>query len=231
MSDILTELYDNNISSAKGMRLYETLQQNFGLTWRLSEWLRAVPLDLRPGNVFEKQHKRQPPILTRRLRTNLSLCYFGTCLLVHRPVLLKFLDFQRDSLDAEQDLALLRGAGSLSLRQGVEICGECILVAKNIVSEINNGTNLLGAWWYTTFYSKNESHYWNISCWRLLTQPNQNSFQRIIDNLRCPLDFDRTYLHGSLQHRRRKGYALKSWERSRAANLSRPRQPDDLTLP
>jgi hypothetical protein len=133
--------------------LSKTLATNFDLSCRLSEWREAVPLELRPGNAFEKQHNKQPPLDIRRLRTALSFRYFGACVLAHRPLLLKFLDFEADS-DGEQNLLLLNGMGALSLKACLDACGDIVLLGRNVMKESSSATNLLGAWWYTTYYSK-----------------------------------------------------------------------------
>ncbi|KAJ1713253.1 hypothetical protein NYO67_4618 [Aspergillus flavus] len=157
--DIVHRLYNNNANagSPKTLSLSETLVQGFSLSRRLSEWCDAVPLDLRPGNAFERQYSRPPNLEAQRLRNILSFRYFGTSILVHRPLFSRFLDFIVEDSDSGEDRTLLQGLGAFFLKECLDVCCRIISLTRHIVDEFSRETTLLGAWWYTTYYTFNAS--------------------------------------------------------------------------
>lgn len=150
--DITKRLYYDNVGSPPPLSCAETLTETFNLSYKLSEWHGNVPRALRPGEGLEKQYTRHQPLETRRLQVALSFRYSGACILLHRPILQKLWDFNSDSTSLE--LTLLKGTGFLSLRSCMDTCRDAIQVGTSIVKEINRQTNLLGAWWFTTYYSE-----------------------------------------------------------------------------
>ncbi|KIW35828.1 uncharacterized protein PV06_11769 [Exophiala oligosperma] len=153
--DITKRLYYDNVGSPPPLSCAETLTETFNLSYKLSEWHGNVPRALRPGEGLEKQYTRHQPLETRRLQVALSFRYSGACILLHRPILQKLWDFNSDSTSLE--LTLLKGTGFLSLRSCMDTCRDAIQVGTSIVKEINRQTNLLGAWWFTTYYTFNAS--------------------------------------------------------------------------
>lgn len=149
----MSRLYNDNTGSPKTLSLTETLGQSFSLSCRLCEWCDAVPLNLRPGNAFEKRFDSSPNLDSRRLRNLLGFRYFSTRILVYRPLLFRFLDFDAEDPHAERNLTLLKGPGVLYLKDSLDMCCQVISLGRLIVDESANETNLWGAWWYTTYYS------------------------------------------------------------------------------
>lgn len=149
----MSRLYNDNNGSPKTLSLTETLGQSFSLSCSLCEWCDAVPLNLRPGNAFENRFDSSPNLDSRRLRNLLGFRYFSTRILVYRPLLFRFLDFDAEDPHAERNLALLKGPGVLYLKDSLDMCCQVISLGRLIVDESANETNLWGAWWYTTYYS------------------------------------------------------------------------------
>ena len=153
MGETLEQLYDQNLGSSSSLSSYETLARKFALCWKLAEWQHALPPKLQLMTSSELLDGETLPIEITRFRVLLSLRYLGTRILITRPILLRFLDFDGNSNGRDHELALLRDAGASGLRDCVHTCTEVIVIVGVIVNGFKNDTNLMGAWWYSTFYS------------------------------------------------------------------------------
>ena len=154
MSETLDQLYDQNLGSSTSLNSYDTVARSFELCWKLAEWRHALPLNLRLVTSSEMLYKDNIPLEMTRFRVLLSLRYLGARVLVTRPICLKFLDFDVESNGGDHELGLLRDAGVSGLRDCIHTCTEVIGIVGVIVNGFKNDTNLMGAWWYSTYYSK-----------------------------------------------------------------------------
>lgn len=84
----------------------------------------------------------------------LTLRYLHLRILLHRPVLVKFIDAcGKGGIDAHEE-SLLRQIGSNSM----QICMECAMSIIDIIHEVVHSSGwqkgLLGAWWFSLHYSE-----------------------------------------------------------------------------
>jgi len=154
---VLSQLYSDNTGSVDDISTFDTLRLGFDLSWKLSEWERSVPEDLRPRHLASTSTDTQPAnsssIEAQRFQAVMGLRYHGLCALVQRPVLLKFLGFEPDCVDAAGEVALLRDSGVASLGKCIRSCNDCIALAKAIVDQWQDQRVLLsGAWWLTAYH-------------------------------------------------------------------------------
>lgn len=150
ISDILAQLYGDNMASTSGTGVFETLRSAFDMSWKLSEWRSSVPLEIRPGGTTGASATRWP-LQMQRFQTGLSLHFHGAQTLVYRPVLLKFLQFKSEGVNAAETLSLLRDSGFPTIKKCIHACSEGIALTKNIVDERFIQASLWGAWWMTNF--------------------------------------------------------------------------------
>jgi hypothetical protein len=156
-SDVLSQLYGDNAGSLDDLSVFDALRLGLDLSWRLAEWQRSVPEELRPRNVTgaANQPSKSPSIEAQRFQAILGLRYHGLCALVERPVLLKFLGFEPDWVDALAQVTLLRDSGVASLRRCIRSCVDCIALAKAIMDHWQDHKVLLsGAWWLTAYHGR-----------------------------------------------------------------------------
>lgn len=90
---------------------------------------------------------------TIRLRVLLSLRFLGTRILILRPVLSQFLDLPGTTGSDEHQTEWLRNSGAVLLADLVRTCADILQTSKNILSGSKNDGNLLGAWWFSCYYS------------------------------------------------------------------------------
>lgn len=95
-----------------------------------------------------------PHFYSLKFSVILSLRYLHLRILLHRPILVKFLDAcGNGGIDAHEE-RLLQQIGSNSM----QICMESAMSIIDIIHELLHSSgwqkNLLGAWWYSLYYSK-----------------------------------------------------------------------------
>ncbi|KAK3368002.1 hypothetical protein B0H63DRAFT_529704 [Podospora didyma] len=154
--DILSKLYGDNTGSHNDLKIFETLRLAFDVAWKLSAWRRSVPEDLRPRiSLISTEPPLTKPTASleaEHLQAVMALRFHGICALGQRPVLIKFLVFESDCVDADENF--LCDSGVASLRACIRSCTECITPAKDIVDQWRDQRVLLsGAWWQTAYHA------------------------------------------------------------------------------
>lgn len=89
-----------------------------------------------------------------KFRVILTLRYLNLRVLLHRPVLVKFIAASRSPDRDLQDLKLLQQIGMNSMQIITESAMEIIDIVLRVVSEPGWKQSLLGAWWFSLYYSK-----------------------------------------------------------------------------
>ncbi|KAL4763647.1 putative C6 transcription factor [Aspergillus foveolatus] len=159
MGDALEQLYDQNLALQSSLPTSKVLDRIFGLCWKLAEWQDALPADLKiidPG----KEMLEDVPLTvgTARFRVLLSLRYLGTRVLIMRPVLNQFLVMGQDVTSSnEHQSDWLRDSGATLLAGLVQTCRNVFRISKTILVGSQSNQNLLGAWWFSCFYTFNAS--------------------------------------------------------------------------
>jgi hypothetical protein len=155
MGDALEQLYDQNLALQTCLPTSKVLDRISGLCWKLAEWQDALPADLKiidPG----KEMLEDVPLTvgTARFRVLLSLRYLGTRVLILRPVLNQFLVMGQDVAPSnEHQSEWLRNSGETLLVGLVHTCRNVFRISKSILVGSQRNQNLLGAWWFSCFYS------------------------------------------------------------------------------
>lgn len=155
MGDALEQLYDQNLALQAPLPTRKVLDRISGLCWKLAEWQDALPADLKiidPG----KEMLEDVPLTvgTARLRVLLSLRYLGTRVLILRPVLNHFLVMGQDVTSSnEHQSEWLRNSGATLHAGLVQTCRNVFRISKAILVGSQRNQNLLGAWWFSCFYS------------------------------------------------------------------------------
>ncbi|GKZ31223.1 hypothetical protein AbraIFM66950_011514 [Aspergillus brasiliensis] len=156
ISDILAQLYGDNMAANNSMGVFETLRSAFDLSWKLSEWRSSVPAEIRPGSVITAPEIPRA-LQMQRFQTGLSLYFHAAQALIYRPVLLRFLQYKPDGTNATETLSLLKDSGFLTIKKCMYTCSGGVALAKTIVDEQFLPTSLWGAWWMTNFLVFNAS--------------------------------------------------------------------------
>lgn len=152
--DVIDSLYGGNIGCDKPINL-DTISRIFQIEHQLVGWERTLPIDLKliqSGDIpLDEGGSRS----SERFRVILSLRYHNLRILLHRPILVKFLDASGKPDSDHQELALLQQVGSNSIQICVKSCIEIISIVHIIVHSTGERRCSLGAWWFSLYYTFN----------------------------------------------------------------------------
>ncbi|KAH8799845.1 fungal-specific transcription factor domain-containing protein [Xylogone sp. PMI_703] len=163
LSQIIDSLYSNNIACSDNSNAVDTVARVYGIETQLSEWQRGLPPEMKLINEEDITTNRLPPEndpsgklwVELRLRFILTLRYTNIRILLHRPVLVKFLN-EAKNRDG-QDSALLQQIGTNSIQIAIRSSKEIICQVHTVI-QAAPGTKkrgLLGAWWFSLYYTFN----------------------------------------------------------------------------
>lgn len=153
MGDALERLYDQNLGLRARLPMSETLNQVSKLRWELAQWQDNLSPSLQIITSQEAVDDVPLTAGTMRLRVLLSLRFLGARIFILRPVLSQFLDLPGMTASNEHQVDWLRNSGAVLLADLVRTCGDILQISKNILSGSRNDGNLLGAWWFSCYYS------------------------------------------------------------------------------
>lgn len=156
MGDALDQLYGQNLGFRNHLPMSETLDRIFGLCWKLAHWQDTLPPALQIINTSKEAVSDVPlTVGTARFRVLLSLRYLGAKILIIRPILRKFLDMgSKAVVSHEHRSEWLVNSGAGLLAELVRTCRSVLKISKSILLGSKSDQNLLGAWWFSCFYSQ-----------------------------------------------------------------------------
>lgn len=153
MGDALERLYDQNLGIRTRLPLSESLNQISKLRWELAQWQDTLPSSLKIINSNDTLDDVPLTVGTMRLRVLLSLRVLGARILILRPVLGQFLDLPGMISSNKYQSECLLSSGSVLLEDLARTCADVLQISKNILASSRNNQNLLGAWWFSCYYS------------------------------------------------------------------------------
>ncbi|XRM46491.1 hypothetical protein ABZX51_009523 [Aspergillus tubingensis] len=153
-------LYGQNLGCDPPLSVSQTVAHVFSLEQELFAWERQLPnsLGLIKLHGVEEAHKEAASdydLVSLRFRIVLTLRFSNYRLLLHRPVLIQFLDACGRSEADTQQLQLLKQLGLSSMKICADSTMEIIDLVHDIVHRSEKRPNLLGAWWFSLYYTFN----------------------------------------------------------------------------
>lgn len=155
----LETLYESNIGFRADTKVFAIHTDILPIEQQLEEWRASLTPVLTLTTAQELSEDEEAYSLSKRLRVILSLRYHSLCILVNRPILdfcLQNLEDVRDS-DTYQAL-MLREFGGQNCRASLESAIAIIDTVHTILHSSKLSRQLLGAWWFTFYYSKLSCH-------------------------------------------------------------------------
>ena len=156
MTDIFDVLYGSNLGCVDHVDIFENASYLLKCEQRFFVWQRDLPRSISLIGSNELEYEPNEFTITR-LRVILTLRFLNLRILAHRPLLCMYLE----SLGASQvdplQLATLRQVSANS----VQLCVQSATMIVNITSWALKHSSppryLLGAWWFSLYYSKSFS--------------------------------------------------------------------------
>lgn len=152
-------LYGQNIGCDGPLPISETVSHIFSLEQHLFSWERLLPQPLQlisSASIESMPHNQissNPQYLSSKFRVILTLRYLNLRVLLHRPILVKFITASRSPDRDPQEMKLLQQIGMSSLQLCADSAMEIIDIVYRVVSEPGWKRSLLGAWWFSLYYS------------------------------------------------------------------------------
>jgi hypothetical protein len=169
----IDQLYGSNLACSHTANAGDTIAVVYRIEDQLLEWQRGLPPEMRLIATHDILPERLPPAENSsesawrqlRLRFILTLRYTNVRILLHRPVLVKFLDGLNNP-NPNHDLAMLRQMGAINVQITIKSAKEIICLVHNALESASGRSKwgLLGAWWFSLYYSEST----NTRCWLLL---------------------------------------------------------------
>lgn len=159
MWSIIDSLYGQNISCDQPSEVGDTIARLFNIERELGDWERALPRNLRIWSSQDVLDNTNDTVTNEnvrnenRLATILTLRYLNVRLLLHRPILIKFLDTSGKADGDCHELTLLQKIGSNSIQLSMQSAIDIIGIVHAAVHATGQKRELLGAWWFSLYYS------------------------------------------------------------------------------
>lgn len=159
MGNIIDEVYGQNLGCEPSLSIGEMVGRVLSIENQLFSWVLSLPDSLGQLTLEElrneiEQSEAQPRLFPLKFRVILTLRYLHIRILLHRPFLIKFFDASIASgLEPGQE-RILHDIGHSSIRKCVESAMGIIDIIHELVSTTGWQRDLLGAWWYSLYYSK-----------------------------------------------------------------------------
>ncbi|KAK4502557.1 hypothetical protein PRZ48_005983 [Zasmidium cellare] len=159
----IQRLYGNN-SGARMAFNVENIAKVYTLEGEILQWSKDLPPQLAVMQCNQVSAEALPltvplEILGRRQRTVLTLRHLNARILIHRPVLEGLLDaMSTESVDIDY-LQVIRQAGANSVSFAVTCATKLIYIMHRLLGGSNReqGSQQLGAWWFSLYYTFNAS--------------------------------------------------------------------------
>jgi hypothetical protein len=152
-------LYDRNLGADDRIPNYELITSVLRMRNSLEQWVEQLPAHMRLIQAQNgiTQLGKDPSI--NRSRTILSLQYHNIRLLVHRVVLVRLCDCLDDLEAHGYDSLCLRDIAWSTVHIALESATEIIDIVRTVVESQGVRRGLLGAWWFTLYYSPSNLQY------------------------------------------------------------------------
>ncbi|KAK6379813.1 hypothetical protein LTS17_005886 [Exophiala oligosperma] len=158
LGDVITQLYGSNVDFDPDISMLTLIERTLALEQRLSVWKRNLfpQLQRRPWDTFDSESistSTWDPVFDR-LSVIITLRYLNTRILLHRPVLSAFLrkraHYRAATVQMDDEDPYFLDLAEKSLL----ICEQCAAEIVQIVYKTSKPPTLLGAWWFSAYYSK-----------------------------------------------------------------------------
>ncbi|KAH8671767.1 fungal-specific transcription factor domain-containing protein [Tricladium varicosporioides] len=161
MWNVINLSYGSNVGFDTDITASDTVSRLFSIEQQLVDWERLLPPILGLREVDElntiSDFIDTETSLLKRFRTILALRYYNLRVLLHRPILVKFLNTIGKSVvnSDMQEVNLMQQIGSNSIQICVQSSMKIITIVSTIVSSNGPQRTYLGAWWFSLYYTFN----------------------------------------------------------------------------
>ncbi|KIW72122.1 hypothetical protein PV04_00342 [Phialophora macrospora] len=161
LGKVIEQQYSQNLALEASPELLDIVAPIPSIDNELREWEQDLPTDLKTISSRELQTMLSclvtngPTLIAKRFKVHLTLRALNVRLLLHRPVLVKYLEASHCSNIPAADIAVLNRLGSHSIYMCFRTAVEIIDIVSTLVQERRAARRFLNAWWFTLYYITN----------------------------------------------------------------------------
>ena len=145
----MEKVFQNNFGSDKSISCSSLFQQIISIEPRLATWKAKLPEYLRVQTKEDVRQNSQEASIFHPLRTVITLRYLCARVLLHRPMVARFLDHDGMKEGASEEWSFLLDFGRTSLEIGVRSAAEMIEI---IYTSFACRHHMLTTWWFSIYY-------------------------------------------------------------------------------
>ena len=153
LGEIIRIIYGNNLNATIKSTTSFFLCETIKLENQLADWKHGLPPNLRVESLAEISSDMGDFLPVRRLQKIITMRYLNTRILLHRQIIVCFLDYVAKGFDTSpQDAVtwqLLDTFGQSSLNIATESASTLIAIIHCLIRR----PNLFPAWWFVVYYS------------------------------------------------------------------------------
>ena len=153
LGKVIVNCYHCNLEEVNKSSDMEFLRNVFQMEELLGDWARSLPSDLSLLSV-EEVLSIEPESIRGKLRTILSLRYHNVRVLLHRPVVVQYLAKWTSGPVTNSDIMLSNPLRQHSVNACILSAAEIIQLVREIIFSPVSRRAMLGAWWFTLYYSE-----------------------------------------------------------------------------
>lgn len=152
MWSIITLFYDGNVGCQNQITVLDAVSHLFKVEQQLVDWERNLPsnIRLRRRQDVPAAHDSEP---TEKFNIVLTLRHHNLRILLHRPMIVRFLDIIGGEDFNNPEVAVLQQIGPNSIQICVQTSMDIVSIVSAIIKPGVVRSGMLGAWWFTLYYS------------------------------------------------------------------------------
>lgn len=151
-------LYGGNIGCDTPDNVFDTVSKLFQMEHQLVEWENSLPINmgLRKSHDIPGDDEEADP--AERFRLIITLRYHNLRILVHRLVVVRYLDTCGKADNNPQEVATLQQIGANSIQICIQSAMEIITIVSLLTQSTGQRRGFLGFWWFSLYYSMSLPH-------------------------------------------------------------------------
>lgn len=151
---VLDVMYGSNLGCDKSQDVFSLASQVLQIEHQLSEAQNSFPPNLRLIKAADLVHETEHPAdAMLKFRVVYTLRYHNLRILTHRPLLHRYLEILSSPAGDTQQIGALSQVGVNSLRICIQSAGSIVELMSHLTSSEKDDRVLLGAWWFSLYYS------------------------------------------------------------------------------
>ena len=156
---MISKVYNHNVNSSRGLRSDELFSRIVALDYELTQWKRNLPLNIALLPLESLEGMEVENWAYTQTQTVLTIRYLNSRTLLFRKVLEHMLNQVANPESLLEDTDCMPPVGDAM----VQTCTTMATYTITIIHKVRTRSDLLPAWWFTTYYGRAPNSLTNLS--------------------------------------------------------------------